>query len=91
MGEAAEAASDGGAYPGDGGAGDARAVRRRGRAARSPAQHTTAGWRVRTRRTFTVTSPLSGELDTPHDNSIKCIAGAKLLFRPLYIIIYIIY
>lgn len=61
MGKAAKTASDGGAYPGDGGTRDASAVRRRGREARPAAQHTAARRGVRTRHTFTVTSPLSGK------------------------------
>ncbi|CAD0200860.1 unnamed protein product [Chrysodeixis includens] len=59
MGEAAEAASDGGAVAGDGGARDARAICRGRRAPRPAAQHTTARRRVRTGRASTVTSPLS--------------------------------
>lgn len=60
MGEAAKVAGDGGKAPRDGGAGDARAVRRGRRAPRPAAQHTAAGRRVRARRASTVTSPLSG-------------------------------
>lgn len=61
MGEAAKVAGDGGAASRDGGARDARAVRRRRRTPWSAAQHTAARRRVRTGRASTVTSPLSGK------------------------------
>lgn len=77
MGEAANT-GDGGAYPRDGGAGDASAVRRRGRAARPAAQHTAAGRRVRAGRAPATTSPLSG---THHNLSKKIVLVHILLFH----------
>lgn len=62
MGKAAEVAGDGGPPARDGGAGDARALRRCRRAPGSSTQHTTAGRRVRTGRTSATASPLSGKL-----------------------------
>lgn len=61
MGEAAAATGDGGPPTGDGGAGDACALCRGGRATGPAAQHTAAGRRVWPGRTSTAASPLSGE------------------------------
>lgn len=62
MGEAAEAAGDGGSPAGDGGARDACALCR-GRRATGPAtQHTAARRRIRPGRTSAAASPLSGKI-----------------------------